>query len=259
MTTGWRCLLGLLVATPAAAESSFTARSGERSLEIDLATLPAIAVTVRDPTDGGREKTLVGPRLDEVLARLPPPAGADTLAVRCDDGWLSLLPLATVRRHPGAILALAERHRGGDRPLPPPRGPRFLVWPNLVAGKLVADPALTSNGWAFGASIVEYVVGADFALAAPAGASAAASEGAGLFVRHCQPCHEVGGRGGRAGWDLSVPNVLTYRTEGYVKSYILEPRRKNTVGHMPAFRGKLGAPEVAALVAYLRSLAPSDR
>lgn len=218
-----------------ASAQTVVVRSGEREARVELA--PSRTVAVRDPTDGGKRKTFTGAPLEEALARLPAPTGADAVAVRCDDGWLSLLPLASVRRyHP--VLALA----------PPPRGPVFLVWPNVDTPAVDTDVELTPNGWAFSVASVEWARLADFAPPGPP------STGRDLFARHCQHCHAAAGRGGVAGWDLSSPPILSYRAEAYVRGYVVDPRSKNRDGHMPAFGGKLSAREIDAVMVYLRSL-----
>ena len=242
------------------AADPLTLRSEARMVQVDPGTLPEIAVPVRDPTDGNRKKTLLGPRLADLLPRLAPPAGADAITVRCNDGWFSLIALATLRRFGGAIIAVRERTATGDRAVAPPRGPNFLAWPNVEQPAIDRDPELSPNGWTWGVAEIAYARAADFALPISAAAPVAARQGVALFTAHCQHCHEIDGRGGRVGWDLSEPDVLTYRTEAYVRAYIQDPRRRNPASHMPAFRKQLTPADLDALVSYFRSVAkkPAD-
>lgn len=229
-----------LAASPSRGESMVVAGGG-REVSVNLAALPHASAEILDRTDGGARKRVDGVWLADVLARLAPPPGADALAVRCDDGWLSVLPLATVRSHRG-MLALG---------LPAPRGPAFLTWPQADQPEVDRDPDLNPNGWTWAVARLEYTRAADFHLAPPTGASPAAVRGATLFERHCQHCHAFDGRGGLAGWDLAQPPILAVRGEAYVRRYIRDPRRKNPQGHMPPFGAKLKPTEIAALLAFL--------
>jgi mono/diheme cytochrome c family protein len=239
--------LAVLLAAGSAAAQSVALRGGGREVVVAVSSLEAVTVEVRDPTDGNKRKTLRGGRLREALAKLAPPDGVDAVAVRCDDGWLSIVPLAAVKKFPDAVLALG---------LPPPRGAVFLAWPNVAQPAVDADRDLTPNGWTFGVASLEYVRAADFEkpLALPAGATEAARRGRALFQRHCQHCHAVNGAGGMAGWDLNQPNLFTYRDEAYVRDYVIDPRKRNPDGHMAPFKGKLTAAEVGAVVAFLRAI-----
>jgi mono/diheme cytochrome c family protein len=251
-------LSGLLVGAilaPARSSSaqSIILRAGDRERTIDLGALPRTALSLRDPSDGGRAKRLAGPRLADVLAQAPAPADADTLAVYCDDGWLSLVPLDWLARYPGAVLALAEGP-GDGRPLAPPRGPVFLAFPSDGTPR---DRAVDDNGYAWGVAIIVYVrrerLLAPLATAAP---SEEVARGGSLYLGHCLHCHAIGGAGGMVGWDLSRPNVLSYRDAQRVRDYIVDPRRLLPEGRMPSFRGQLSPSEIDALIAYLRALGP---
>lgn len=248
----------LLLLAPQASAQTIVFYAGAVEHPIALSRLPAATLAVRDPTDGGRRKILTGVTLASVLAAQPAPSGADTLAVRANDGWLSLIPLATAARFPEALLALAER-RGDQRaqPLGEPRGPVFLAWPNLSHAEVDADRELTPNGWTWAVASLEYVRRVDFAgpLAPPSTAPPVAARGAALFSRLCQHCHAINGAGGRAGWDLNAPNVLSYRSEAWVRGYILDPRRRNPASRMTAFRSQLGPGDLDALIAWFAALA----
>ena len=243
-------LIPLLFASSIASAQSFTFRLPSREVVIDLSPLPRTTIAIRDPTDGSRRKLLLGVSLQSLLAAHPAPAGADALAVRCDDGWLSLLPIATLRHRP--LLALAESTARGPVALAPPRGPIFLAWPN--ADSPAVDAEVDPGAWAFAVASLEWVRLADFAL--PAANSPNAQTGRSLFAYHCQHCHALAGRGGIAGWDLSMPPILTYRTERYVTRYIADPRQQNPAAHMPAFKTKLTPLQIDSLVTYLRTLKP---
>lgn len=257
MAGGVRLALALLLVAPAAAAQTIVLRTGGAERSLALETLPRATLSVRDPTDGGRQKILTGARLSSALAGQPVPEGADTLAVRCNDGWLSLIARKALASYPEALLAVGQRVAGGGTaPLDEPRGPVFLAWPNLDHPELDLDQELSPGGWSFAVASLEYVRRVDFTrpLELPPEAPPVAQRGARLCAKHCQHCHAINGAGGRAGWDLNQPNVLTYRTEAYVRDYILDPRRRNPYGHMEPFRGKLKPAEVAALLAYLKAL-----
>jgi mono/diheme cytochrome c family protein len=244
-----RPLACALVLCTAARAQTVTVRGGGREAAVELSALPRRTAEVSDRTDGGRRKQLSGVPLRTVLERLPAPPGADALAVRCDDGWFALIPLAAIARSEG-LLAVDQ----GGAPLAPPRGPVFLTWPNVATPSVDADRALNPNGWAWGVAALEYVRAGDLHLAAPAGAPVAAAAGAALFEQHCQHCHAIAGAGGMAGWDLARPPLLSYRDPRRVRRYLVDPRRLNPSGRMPSFKGKLAPTELDALLAYLAAL-----
>lgn len=239
-------VLALLLSSTAAAQV-ITVRAKGHEVEVDLAKLPRATLEVRDPTDGNQPKTFEGVPLAKVLAGVPMPGDSDAIAVRCNDGWLSLLDFGAVIGHPTGLLATTQL----GAPIAAPRGPVFLVWPALAR----TDTHLSANGWTWGVASLEYVRKRDFVtpLYAP-GASPVAVRGGQLFEKHCQHCHAINGAGGMAGWDLNQPNVLTYRTEAYVRDYILDPKSRNADGHMLPFRSKLKRSDLDALLAYFHSL-----
>jgi mono/diheme cytochrome c family protein len=239
-------LLAIAIAAPPALGQSVVVAGGGRELTVNLAAFPRVTVEILDRTDGGARKHVEGVWLGEVLTRLAPPRGTDALAVRCDDGWLTVLPLATVRAHHG-LLALG---------LAPPRGPVFLTWPQESQPEVDRDPALNPNGWTWAVARLEFVRAADFRIALPDGAAPAAREGAVLFERHCQHCHAFDGRGGMAGWDLARPPILAVRGERYVRDYLHDPRSRNPSARMPSFASKLKSAEVRALLALLAAAKP---
>jgi len=251
--------VALLVFARAAAAQTIVLSDGTREVPVDLARLPRARLALRDPTDGGRAKTLLGPRLADALAALPPPDGADAIAVRCDDGWLSLIPIPFVHRYSSAVLAIAEGTRA--HPIGAPRGPVYLAFPTEAASDRAGDAPLADNGWAWAVASIEYVrlAAVRAKLDLPRGAPALAAQGRQLFERRCLHCHAIRGAGGLAGWDLAQPNVLRYRDEQRVRGYVLDPRRYLREARMPSFAGKLAPSDIDALVAYLRALVPTRR
>ena len=240
-------LVCLAAAAGADERRAVVVRDGAREVTVDLARLVRLSVTLTDSTDGGRRKQLDGVLLSRVLAALPAPAGADAVAVRCDDGWMALVPLAAVARHT-PVLAFAEE----GRPLAPPRGPVFLVWADEAAR---TDPEVT-EAWAWSVAAFEYVRTREaLAPSEPRpGAPPAVRRGAALFRRHCLSCHAARGFGGMSGWDLARPGIVAYRGEPRVRAYVTDPRRINPDGRMPPFAGRIAGRDLDDLIAYLKSV-----
>jgi ubiquinol-cytochrome c reductase cytochrome b subunit len=70
-------------------------------------------------------------------------------------------------------------------------------------------------------------------------------EGAGVFyAMGCQYCHEVAGRGGPWGPELT-------RVTQRMRHTTITERIVSGIGDMPAYRGKLTTAELAALLAFL--------
>ena len=72
-----------------------------------------------------------------------------------------------------------------------------------------------------------------------------------LQAKQCRNCHALDGSGGKRGPDLG--DVATRLTEDQLIRQVLQGG-----GNMPAYGKNLSPPEVAALVAFLRTLRPPD-
>ena len=81
--------------------------------------------------------------------------------------------------------------------------------------------------------------------AEPAELAARSARGRTLFLNSCSHCHGIDARGDE-GPDLHALQVSD--------RYIARVIRQGVRGEMPSFAKKLGAQDVAALIAYLRSL-----
>ena len=229
-------ILLLLCLTSAATAQPLELRNGGHTVPVQLQKFGMRRLITNDPTDNHREAIFNGIPLQKVLAPLPVPRGADTLAVRCNDGWLSLVPLEKVRTHPDALLARFVEEKKVSYPLPPPRAPLFLVWPR---------GAVDSEDWSFSVASLEYVNRKDFLQRLGSD-----SPGRQLFEKNCLHCHALLGAGGQVGWDLRDPPLASYLDRTAFAGLLADPRRRNPSGHMPAFRG-LRPGEVAALYLYL--------
>ncbi len=137
-------------------------------------------------------------------------------------------------------------------PLPPPRGPIFLAWPNVDHPDFEKLLDLSENGFTFSVAALEFVKSDDFAPSREA--TLASPQGRVLFQRHCQHCHALSGAGGIAGWDLAQPKIFSYRDEKYVREYVITPRKRNPAGHMPSFKAKLAPGDLDAIIKFLRAL-----
>ena len=258
------CLLLLSIAAQPhfASAQSIELKSGDQALTVDLAPFPVSAKLL---WNAGHTTAFEGPLLDDVLKRLPSPRRADTVAIRCSDGWLSLLSLEAVHRASG-ILAVRVRDsgklNGTLRPLVAPQGPvRLLVGNAALGGKpsphtesLHAE--IAENGDAWGVVSIELVRREDFlARTAPArDASQSVRQGHDFFISHCLHCHAWKGVGGISAWDLSDPPLFTYRDEDRVRGYLLDPRKLNPEGHMPSFAKQLeGTPLLGHLIEFLKT------
>ncbi|HUG41563.1 MAG TPA: cytochrome b N-terminal domain-containing protein [Longimicrobiales bacterium] len=81
---------------------------------------------------------------------------------------------------------------------------------------------------------------------------AEAITGAAIFHSHgCQYCHEVRGRGGKWGPDLT--HAAERMTPGVITDRVI-----NGIGTMPPYRGELTAEELTALLAFLTAAAESE-
>ncbi|HUB06374.1 MAG TPA: c-type cytochrome [Myxococcales bacterium] len=216
-------------------------------LALSLAAPVPAEVQARDPIDGSVRDYRGVP----LLSLVPAGAGGDALLVHCEDGFVALLPLDAVRRY-GPVVADEVRGARGWEPIPAPRGPRFLVWPNVAHPELDRDSRVTSEGWAWAVATVEAVSYERYlAPLSPRGVRLA--RGRALWLASCFHCHAVHGAGGMAGWDLSEPVPLwRYLTEPQIARYLRDPRAVNPDGHMPA--QQLDRRERAELFAFLHAV-----
>ena len=233
--------IAFLSATGARAQA-ITIVDGEHEREQLLGAFPQKVVDVADPTEGGRHRRLAGVEVARVLEGTATPAGADTLLVRCDDGWLTLVPLEFLRAH-HPLLATTSVERSGPVPIDAPRGPVFLVWPDGGRSDLWS---FSVHSLAYGRAETLYAVGAPTPDASPA-----VKHGWSVYRASCLHCHAAGGFGGMAAWDLTSPSIVKFRGADRVRAFILDAKRLVPEGHMPSFRGTLPARDIDDVVAYL--------
>ncbi len=96
-------------------------------------------------------------------------------------------------------------------------------------------------------------------------------DGKRLYELNCLPCHGAGGRGGvanpnaRGGKIPSLNTVGSTYTDAELREKALagvpdpepaDPRKPPPPHPMPSWEGRFTEPELQALVAYLKSLAP---
>jgi hypothetical protein len=200
------------------------------ALLLMLATPLPTVVSVEDPGDRAVREYRGIP----LLAMLPSTSQGDAALVRCNDGFVVLLPLDVIRRY-GPIVASEVHGEQGFAAIPSPQGPRYLVWPNRTNPEIDHDPEITTEGWAWGVDQVEVVQSSAYlAPLTPPGTDAGVQRGRALWIERCFHCHAVHGAGGIAGWDLSEPIALwRYRTPAEVARYLRDPRAVNPGGHMP--------------------------
>jgi mono/diheme cytochrome c family protein len=209
-------------------------------------------VAVRDPLDGVARVYRGVPLADLLGAG----SAGDSVLVRCLDGFVVLLPLDLVRQA-GPVVADRVKTAAGWEAIPAPRGPRYLVWPNRDRPELDRDPAITTEGWAWGVAEVTTVSSASYL--SPLKVSSRdrdALAGRQLWLSSCFHCHALSGAGGMAGWDLAWPVPLWRYLDGpQIEAYVTNPRAANPDGHMPA--QKLSKVELARLLAFLRAAIPN--
>ena len=81
------------------------------------------------------------------------------------------------------------------------------------------------------------------------------ARGAALAADTCAQCHDVTAEGGRQTWPPSFASIAWFRSDEIVRSRIQFPQLH---GPMPQFAFWLPPEDVAALVAYIRSLEPRE-
>ena len=74
-----------------------------------------------------------------------------------------------------------------------------------------------------------------------------------LFKKHCLKCHSINLIGGTLGPELNTPqNILDYRDESQLRSFILNPQSFRARSSMPAFKEILRKGELESILLYLK-------
>ena len=85
----------------------------------------------------------------------------------------------------------------------------------------------------------------------------AAAEVAGKKVydqNKCANCHAIGGKGGKAGPDLSGEGAIAGHNAAWLEAEIKNPKSHKPGGSMPAFADKIKGKDLSNLAAYMGSL-----
>lgn len=168
------------------------------------------------------------------------------------DGYQVRLPMRKLVED-GAYLVHADADLGALAPIGPRKsdpGPLYLVW----KGDRQTD--LTSHPRPFSVNRISFGQDSSESFGPPGGFSKGAPESRGneLFLQRCVRCHALNQKGGRVGPDLNVPqNILAYRSEADVRSYIRDPRTFR-YGAMPPHLD-LSEEQMDALIAFLKAMA----
>jgi mono/diheme cytochrome c family protein len=166
--------------------------------EADLAALPQRTVRGVDPASGaGKETRFSGVDLAEVLSeRLELTGEADTVVFRTADRMAVPVPFSVVRQLRPVLFDRADDVRVESR---------GVAWPTFAQQGLSSDPR-APGWWAHGVTAIEVVSGARTlgkALHVPEGAPPGARAGAAVYGARCVSCHQLRGRGGLRGPDLT--------------------------------------------------------
>jgi len=222
----------------------------------ELAKLERRTVRGVDPRLG-REAAFAGASLVPLLTEgIPLQRGVDTAFFHGSGGYLAAVPLNAIRQ---SQPVLADE-TGGRRleEASPGSGPLLLAWPDAEAPGLDTDPRHRWY-WVRGVQRIELVAWQETvgrAVRVPLGASGDARLGSDVFVRQCFHCHQLRGRGGTVGPELT--RALAEKPALEVPALL--------ASHLGPRSGMVGAPELSPagarqVAAFLRvvALAGPDR
>ncbi len=152
----------------------------------------------------------------------------------------------------GGYVAFEDAEVPGWEPIGPQKAspaPFYLVWKKSEQANLESHP----RPWQL-ATVEMAKFDAIYPHTSPGTPEGSpASKGYGIFRDQCVRCHAINREGGRVGPDLNVPqNILEYRPEAQVRSYIKNPLAFR-YGNMPAHPA-LSDADLDALVAYLSTM-----
>lgn len=89
-----------------------------------------------------------------------------------------------------------------------------------------------------------------------AGAAGKAVDAAALYKQHCQKCHAPDGKGIES---LEPPDLTSEAWQAKATDKEIEECIKEGKGIMPGFKDTLSAPQIAAMVKFVRSLGPGEK
>jgi len=199
-----------------------------------LEALPAVTTMRERPMPPMKEAELTVLPLEALLAELPLAPGADGIALRCADQWVSFYTLDFIRKYKPYVLL---RHDGkrpeegwpllmGREPLTP----YFLNVPAAVAKVLTGggeygnfDPTQVVELEAVNTAefFAPYYAGALAKLEGPAAA------GRKIFLRQCFACHQgPGGVGGNVSQrPLAVLRIHATLNADYFRAFVKNPKK----------------------------------
>lgn len=189
----------------------------------------------------------------------------DTLEATADDGFVSQIPLALVKKGAtgGAKAWIAIEDPAAPWPLLPGKtasaGPFYLVWENPERS------GVGSEQWPYHLASLTAVESPahrwpQIAVDASLSADAPARRGQAVFTTQCLPCHRMkGGGAAEVGPDLGQPmNPTQYLTPKGLRSLIRNPKAVRTwpQQQMPGFdQTMLSEADLDAVIAYLVHMA----
>lgn len=261
-------LWSLSAETCAAAERILTLSFGAQPQRVTAAELlarpdAAVLIIPKDVSYGREMKYRAVPLLGLIGDALTPEI--DTIEARANDGFVSQIPSALVRKGSagGAVAWIAVEDPDAPWPNLPGQefsaGPFYLVWENPERS------AIGREQWPFslaGLSGVEDPITRwpQLAVDPTLPDQSAERRGQPLFIKNCMPCHRLNGAGlGDVGPDLGRPmNVTEYMSEAGLRALIRDPKavRSWPQQQMIGFDKTLVSDtELDALVAYLAYMA----
>lgn len=192
-------------------------------------------------------------------------SGIDTIEARANDGFVSQIPSALVKKGSagGAVAWIAVEDPDASWPNLPGQevsaGPFYLVWENPERS------AVGREQWPFslaGLSGVEDPITRWPQMAVDPALPDKSTErqGQAVFIKNCMPCHRLNGAGrGDMAPDLGQPmNVTEYMSETGLRALIRDPKavRSWPQQQMNGFdKATVSDTELDALIAYLTYVA----
>lgn len=211
------CLIGVLASASARAGETFTVRvelgpikgrsNDVRSITFDEA---ALQQTRQFDIQDGREHIVRGVWLRDLVARLKEPKSADTVLFVYSDGMQIPVHLSD-RKELGAIFIAMEEADAREKfsTTYPVQNKMDLTCPKVVYGR----KATTYSIWLYPTQLASIrLVTWKLHEASLAQATRRVPDQSGwpLYLRHCQPCHGIGGQGAVRGPDF-LSDMAAYR------------------------------------------------
>ena len=211
--------------------------------------LSSKVITVDDPVYK-KKKTFEGFLLTEVIKLLNLKNKEEEIEFHCLDGYKPVIDLDLIEKGQPYLVYRdvefkdwEEFEVGKSKKTP---GPFYLIWPSKIE----------EANWPYQViGIYQVDFSKKYSKTFPQNLKKNSEEikrGFHVFRKHCLKCHSINLEGGELGPELNIPkNITEYRSQKYLKEFILDSNSFRLKSPMPPFKDILTNQEIGEVLSYI--------